>query len=230
LDGGLIARLALGEVAGEVREVTLELTSVVGEWSDDLELAGIADEHHHVPGLQGAVEEVAELGEHPVSVLGNGVDVVDQDDQVKPLILRPRWGRGKRACRMGRSRGGQGSLGSRRRACPQLFFRGEEVGYEDRPAILEDREVLALQIVDRLAVPGGGEDLQVDDVDLHLLAERLLPGAGCRRCRRCRRRLGRPQAHRAGQQGEREDERGQSFRADGHDSILCGRDQLLWKT
>ena len=155
----------------DLQERLVEGRRVPGERLTHLEAQVVGGQHHPVQGADVAGQELADLLQGALAVLRPQVNVVDQHHQVQPVLR-------------GRLRGsgglGLGLRGSLRRngheAARHGPRHGREVGDRDRLAILLDLEVFFAQACYPVAVLVGNVDLDVDDVDLHDIAEAAYRG------------------------------------------------------
>ena len=149
---------------------------VFGEGLAHVQLAVVAHHHHPVLGLDPLEHEAAQGVADPAPVGRPDVDVVDEDDEVEPLVVgqlsQDRHRRSLRRFLPGRGR---------RRLHRHAVGHGEEVGDLDRLAVVGDDEVLLGQTGHGAAVAVGHEDLDVDDVDLDDLEEGIDVGGLGRR-------------------------------------------------
>src|SRR5215203_282760 len=153
----LVAVAARQELAGGDRigggQRRPEGLAVGGERQEDPAGAVEAHQHDLVLWPQGLLQDPGELGRRVPAARDADPGLVDEDDEVKALL-----------CRLGRSRDGVRGIVRRQW---RAVLDAAEVAELDRPAVLEDLEVLAGEILDRPALTIGDVDIEIDYLHFH---------------------------------------------------------------
>ena len=168
LEYGSISQASHESVAHEGRDIVegiAKVLAVAREFELDLKAAIEADDHDLVFGAKSCTQLLPQLVDHPRATGRTGVEVVDEHDQPD---------------RSGSEHRRLGSSPDRRRTgCIDFFIRRTrgsggrtEVSQLDRLAVLEDADLRAQQIVDRATLAVRRKELDVDQLDLEVLAER----------------------------------------------------------